>query len=78
MFPNLLQPELDLIGPPPADVGRRGLALGAAGGRATGVREGTEPAQERPLQSAGPAGHQRRHRPPQSAGEPPGRAGEDK
>lgn len=55
-----------------ADVWRRGLACGAAGCSAPGVHKGAERAEERPLQPVGPAGHQRRHRPPQPAGAPTG------
>lgn len=58
-----------------SDGGRCRLAGRAAGRRAAGVREGARRAEERPLQPAGAAGHQRRHHPPQPAGAPAGRAG---
>lgn len=50
------------------DIGRWGLAWRAAGRSAAGVHEGAQRAEERSLQPARPAGHQRRHHPPQPAG----------
>lgn len=52
----------------PADLRHGGLASAAAGRGAAGVFERAECTEERSLQTAGRAGHQRRHHPSESAG----------
>lgn len=53
-----------------------GLAQGASGSSATGFSEGTKYAKTCPLQPVRPAGHQRCHYPPESAGAQTGWTGQ--
>lgn len=60
---------------PSAGFRQRELAQGASGSSAAGLPERTNRAKARSVQPAGPAGHQRRHHPPESAGAQTGRTG---